>query len=150
METYLDNSATTKCYESVRDIVGKVMCEEYGNPNIALSPLFLDPVAAKSYISGMDFFMGARMHATIAAFSSGVPVVPMAYSRKFNGLFIDTLSYLHLVDLKVDQAEDALTKIKDGFAHRDVLRKEIKSQNETVVEERKKLLIENLKSFFHI
>ena len=126
------------------------LCEEYGNPNITLSPLFLDPVAAKSYISGMDFFMGARMHATIAAFSSGVPVVPMAYSRKFNGLFLNTLSYPHLVDMKVDRAEDALTMIKDGFAHRDALRKEIRFQNETVVEKRENLLIENLKSFFHI
>ncbi|MDY2661532.1 MAG: cysteine desulfurase family protein [Bariatricus massiliensis] len=33
MEIYLDNSATTKAYESVRDIVGKVMCEDYGNPS---------------------------------------------------------------------------------------------------------------------
>lgn len=33
MEIYLDNSATTKCYESVRDVVGKVMCEDYGNPS---------------------------------------------------------------------------------------------------------------------
>ena len=33
MEVYLDNSATTKCYESVRDLVGRVMCEDYGNPS---------------------------------------------------------------------------------------------------------------------
>lgn len=33
MEVYLDNSATTKCYESVRDAVGTVMCEDYGNPS---------------------------------------------------------------------------------------------------------------------
>ena len=33
MEVYLDNSATTQCYESVRDLVGKVMCEYYGNPS---------------------------------------------------------------------------------------------------------------------
>lgn len=33
MEVYLDNSATTKCYESVREIVGKVMCDDYGNPS---------------------------------------------------------------------------------------------------------------------
>ncbi len=33
MEVYLDNSATTKCYESVKEIVGKVMCEDYGNPS---------------------------------------------------------------------------------------------------------------------
>lgn len=33
MEVYLDNSATTRAYESVRDIVGKVLCEDYGNPS---------------------------------------------------------------------------------------------------------------------
>ncbi len=33
MEVYLDNSATTQCYESVRDIVGEVMCVDYGNPS---------------------------------------------------------------------------------------------------------------------
>lgn len=33
MEAYLDNSATTKCLESVRDIVVKTMMEDYGNPS---------------------------------------------------------------------------------------------------------------------
>lgn len=33
MEAYLDNSATTRCLESVRDIVVKVMMEDYGNPS---------------------------------------------------------------------------------------------------------------------
>lgn len=33
MEIYLDNSATTKCYDSVRTIVGTVMCDDYGNPS---------------------------------------------------------------------------------------------------------------------
>ena len=33
MEVYLDNSATTRCYESVRELVGKVMCDDYGNPS---------------------------------------------------------------------------------------------------------------------
>lgn len=33
MEVYLDNSATTQCYDSVRYVVGKVMCEDYGNPS---------------------------------------------------------------------------------------------------------------------
>lgn len=78
------------------------LCEEFNNPNLILAPLFLDPIAAKSYISGMDFFMGARMHSTIAAFSSGVPVVPMAYSRKFNGLFGDTLNYPCVADMKME------------------------------------------------
>ena len=46
MEIYLDNSATTKCYECVRDIVGKVMCEDYGNP----SSMHRKGVEAEQYI----------------------------------------------------------------------------------------------------
>lgn len=33
MEAYLDNSATTRCYEEVRDVVVKTMMEDYGNPS---------------------------------------------------------------------------------------------------------------------
>lgn len=124
--------------------------KEFNNQNLILSPLFLSPVDAKDYISGMDFFMGARMHSTIAAFSSGVPVIPMAYSRKFNGLFIDTLNYNHLVDLKTDAEVDIMTKIKDAFANRSQLKEEIDLQNNTAVAQRKQMLIDDLKKFFGI
>lgn len=33
MEAYFDNSATTRCYDSVRDIVAKTMTEDFGNPS---------------------------------------------------------------------------------------------------------------------
>lgn len=33
MEAYLDNSATTRCLESVKEIVVKTMMEDYGNPS---------------------------------------------------------------------------------------------------------------------
>lgn len=33
MECYLDNSATTKSFDSVAELVTKVMCEDYGNPS---------------------------------------------------------------------------------------------------------------------
>lgn len=33
MEAYLDNSATTRCYEEVAEIVRKTMLEDYGNPS---------------------------------------------------------------------------------------------------------------------
>ena len=124
--------------------------KEFNNPNLILAPLFLSPVDAKDYISSMDFFMGARMHSTIAAFSSGVPVVPMAYSRKFNGLFIDTLQYNHLVDLKADCKQDILHTIRKAFESKTSLKEEIANRNNTIVEERKQLLIDNLKSFFHL
>ena len=33
MEAYLDNSATTRAYPEVGDLVYKVMCQDYGNPS---------------------------------------------------------------------------------------------------------------------
>lgn len=33
MEIYLDNSATTKCFTEVAELMTKIMCEDYGNPS---------------------------------------------------------------------------------------------------------------------
>ena len=46
MEAYLDNSATTRCYEEVKDIVVKTMTEDFGNP----SAMHLKGVDAENYI----------------------------------------------------------------------------------------------------
>ena len=114
---------------------------------LMLAPLFFSPIDAKNYIAGMDFFMGARMHATIAAFSAGVPVIPMAYSRKFNGLFVDTLSYSHLADMIEDEENTILTMIKDGFSNRDSLKQEIANRIDTTVSIQKEMLINELTAY---
>lgn len=92
-------------------------------PEITVAPRFETPVEAKSFISGLDFFAGARMHACIAAFSSGVPVVPMAYSRKFSGLF-GTLGYNWTVDCVDGDDETIVRSIFEAFDDRDILREE--------------------------
>ncbi|UVM40581.1 polysaccharide pyruvyl transferase family protein [Pseudomonas sp. B21-017] len=97
-------------------------------PECVLAPKFSSPVEAKSYISNLDFFTGARMHATIAAFSSGVPVVPVAYSRKFSGLY-GTLGYKNLVDGQSDTTQAAIDTILEGYADRANLAKEINKSN---------------------
>ncbi|WP_030132061.1 polysaccharide pyruvyl transferase family protein [Pseudomonas sp. QTF5] len=97
-------------------------------PECVLAPKFSSPVEAKSYISNLDFFTGARMHATIAAFSSGVPVVPVAYSRKFSGLY-GTLGYKNLVDGQSDTTQAAINTILEGYADRESLAKEISKSN---------------------
>ena len=86
-------------------------------PGAIVAPAFTSPSEAKSYIAGMDFFMGARMHACIAAFSSGVPVVPMAYSRKFAGLF-GALGYDETVDCTTQSAEDIKARIFEAYERR--------------------------------
>ena len=84
-------------------------------PGTVLAPAFQSPSEAKSYIAALDFFMGARMHACIAAFSSGVPVMPMAYSRKFEGLF-GTIGYDRTVDCTSETAEAIEEKIRAAWA----------------------------------
>lgn len=46
MEAYLDNSATTRCYREVCEIVSRAMYEDYGNP----SSMHLKGVEAERYI----------------------------------------------------------------------------------------------------
>ena len=33
MEVYLDNSATTRCFEDVAALMTHIMCNDYGNPS---------------------------------------------------------------------------------------------------------------------
>ena len=92
-----------------------------GYPEIEFLQAFTDPVSAKSFISSMDVFIGARMHATIGAFSSGVATIPIAYSRKFKGLY-DTLSYEYVVDLQTLSTEEATKKTIEYIESRDTLK----------------------------
>lgn len=86
-------------------------------PQLVRHPDFTSPSAAKSFIAGLDFLVGARMHATIAAYSAGVPVIPISYSRKFEGLF-GGLNYPWLVPAKGMTTATATNFILDAFARR--------------------------------
>lgn len=46
MEVYLDNSATTRCFPEVAELVSKIMCEDYGNP----SSMHMKGVESEQYI----------------------------------------------------------------------------------------------------
>lgn len=92
-------------------------------PGVVLAPAFATPSEAKSYIATLDFFAGARMHACIAAFSSGVPVVPMAYSRKFEGLF-GSIGYDRTVDCTTESADAILARIAAAYEDRATLARE--------------------------
>lgn len=85
------------------------------HPGCVMAPTFLTPIDAKSFISGLDVFLGSRMHATIAAFTTGVPTVPVAYSRKFAGFFRN-LDYPVLVDL-VEMDTPSATATSLSYVH---------------------------------
>ena len=96
--------------------------EQYSSTVVA--PMFDSPIEAKSYIANMDFFVGSRMHSTIAAFSSNVPTVPVSYSRKFEGLF-EVFDYPYIVHGKDDPLDTAIQKVITWFNHRDELKDRI-------------------------
>ena len=112
------------------------------HPNLFLAPFFLSPSEAKSYISSMDLFLGARMHACIAAFSAGVPVLLLGYSRKFSGLFKDSLNYPYVLELASDFSVLSVMRIiQEMLNDLPKIKSYIQRQNELVVSPR----IESLK-----
>lgn len=81
--------------------------ELFPTDRVIVGPGFKNPMEAKSYIANLDFFIGARMHATIAAVSSGVATVPFAYSKKFKTMF-GNLDYPYVIEARCISTEQAL------------------------------------------
>ena len=95
-------------------------------PAVIRAPNFIGPSEAKSYISGLDFLVAGRMHACIGALSAGTPVVPIAYSRKFSGLF-GMLDYPWIIPVTGLDTDSALARLNDCLDRRDELARDIAS-----------------------
>lgn len=66
----------------------------------------LDHKQTKGLIGQCDLFIGARMHACIAAASQDVPTIALAYSDKFAGVLELAGSSTSVVDLRHTDAKD--------------------------------------------
>lgn len=103
-------------------------------------------IGIKNYISSMDIFIGARMHSTIAAFSSGVFTIPVAYSRKFEGYY-EQLQYPVMVDARTLSTEEALNKTLNFIKHyKDYENAQKKSMQ--IAEKKLDLFYKSLKDIF--
>ena len=69
-----------KYYEEFKD-TGRVI----------ILPDHLNAIQYKGYIARMRFFIGARTHATIAAYSNCVPTMVLGYSVKSKGIAKDII-----------------------------------------------------------
>lgn len=90
--------------------------EHFKNTNrIILLPNNLDATEYKGYIARMKFFIGARTHATIAAYSSLVPTMVLGYSVKSKGIAQDIFGEEKLVlDLsEISDAEKLIAKFEE-------------------------------------
>jgi len=64
---------------------------------VRLAPPTLNAAQLKHLVSRCRYFIGARTHATIAAFSTGVPTVSIAYSVKAKGINRDIFGHTDYV-----------------------------------------------------
>lgn len=92
---------------------------------------FETPMEAKQIVSSMDVFIGARMHATIAAFSTGVVTIPVSYSRKFEGLYQD-LAYPYAISATRMDTEEAIRETLEWIEKREQLLERVKAASETI------------------
>jgi colanic acid/amylovoran biosynthesis protein len=84
--TPLDGSMKNNDYQYMLSILKKL--EDLGDKVKIMNPNF-NASEIKYVISQCRYFMGARTHATIAALSSKVPTVSIAYSQKAKGINLD-------------------------------------------------------------
>lgn len=89
-------------------------------PAVVRVPGFASPSAAKSHISGLDWLAAGRMHASIAAYSAGVPVLPVSYSRKFEGLY-QSLDWPWMIPNKGFSTDEAVAYAMDSFRRREAM-----------------------------
>lgn len=97
---------------------------------VKLAPRNLNAAQLKYLISHCRFFIGARTHATIGAFSMGVPTISIAYSVKAKGinkdLFCDTRFVLDTPLVTRDTLHDSLNLlIQEEVATRALLQERI-------------------------
>lgn len=110
------------------------------------APSFTTPMEAKSFISQMDIFSGARMHATIAAFSSGVATIPFSYSVKFEGLY-DELEYQYCIHGKTDTTDEAINKTIEYIENVSILR-DAQRKSLSIIDNKMASFVSNLQLLF--
>ncbi|MFI6761404.1 polysaccharide pyruvyl transferase family protein [Micromonospora sp. NPDC050417] len=89
----------------------------YGD-RVTVSPPGLDPHQTKWVIARTDWFCGMRMHATIAALSTGVPVANIAYSLKARGVFASVGQERHVADARKLADDDLLDALWRSWTSR--------------------------------
>ena len=115
----LDTTDFTVCFVPHVIIPGnddyRILQEFYGffcdTGRIILLPNTLNAMEYKGYIARMKFFIGARTHATIAAYSSLIPTMVLGYSVKSKGIAKDIFGEEKLV-LDLSEISDAAKLIE--------------------------------------
>jgi colanic acid/amylovoran biosynthesis protein len=80
------------------------------------------PEELKGVIARTDLFFGARMHANIAALSSAVPTVAIAYSHKTQGIMDSLGQQERVMDIRRDDLEAGVPLLLSTWQDRERVR----------------------------
>lgn len=97
---------------------------QYGD-RVTVAPSGLDAHQAKWVIARTDWFVGMRMHATIAALSTGVPSANIAYSMKARGVFATVGQEKHVADARTLGSDELLETVWQSWLSREQARLEL-------------------------
>lgn len=92
---------------------------------IEVLPGAMNAMQLKSVLARLDWFAGARMHATIGAFSAGTPTLGLGYSDKAAGVFAQCGIGAHVADLRVLDAAQIGAAVAASVAQRQAMRGEL-------------------------
>ncbi len=82
----------------------------------------------KGVIGKCDMFIGAYMHANVAALSMCVPTIGLSYSYKFQGIFEMLGQEEYVCDLKNLTYENIISKVNDVWNKKEKIRKELEAR----------------------
>jgi len=111
--------------DAAYDIYGKL--SEEVKERVTILEGHYDQYSVKHVIGQCDFFLGSRMHATIAALSQCVPTAGLAYSKKFIGVYRTIDMARCVVDLRELCANDVAERVMGLYEQRQLLKKQLKS-----------------------
>ena len=86
---------------------------------------FFDQCEIKYLIGQCTFFLGSRMHATIAAISQCIPTIGLAYSKKFIGVYETVGTEDCVADLRSLTNDEVMIIVKNIFCNRMVVNKRL-------------------------
>lgn len=103
--------------------------------NIHLIKGNYSPEELKGIIGQCDIFIGGRMHANIAAISSYVPTMAIAWSHKYYGIMRAVEQEKYVCDFRSMKIEEMKSKIDDLWDNKEKIREQLKIK----VEDQKRL-----------
>jgi len=111
-----------------RVIIQKVMAKVINPQKVFQITNEYSAAELKGIIGLCDIFIGARMHATIAATSLCIPTVGIAYSHKMHGIIGKTLDLeQYIIDIDKLDSATLIAVIEEVWSDRDAIRKHLEN-----------------------